>query len=118
MPSSGILRRVVLVRTDDSKERSASIISVTRIGELGITHAAKKDYVYYVYYRIFRSARRLLVTLNVVPISRFLVPLMMEALPSCKTSVLTGSTRRNIPEDGILQSHRRETLKSYPICFL
>jgi hypothetical protein len=32
---SGILRRVVLVRTDDSEERSASIITVTRNGELG-----------------------------------------------------------------------------------
>jgi hypothetical protein len=35
MSSSGMLRRVALVRTDVSEERSASIISVTRIGELG-----------------------------------------------------------------------------------
>jgi hypothetical protein len=36
MPSSGILRRVALVKTDISEERSsASIITVTRIGELG-----------------------------------------------------------------------------------
>jgi hypothetical protein len=35
MTSSGMLRRVALVRTDDSEERSASIIRVTRIGELG-----------------------------------------------------------------------------------
>jgi hypothetical protein len=35
MPSSGMLRRVALVRTDVSEELSASIISVTRIGELG-----------------------------------------------------------------------------------
>jgi hypothetical protein len=35
MPSSGMLRRVVLARTDVSEERSASIIRVTRIGELG-----------------------------------------------------------------------------------
>jgi hypothetical protein len=34
MPSSGMLRRMALVRTDDSKEPSASIIRVTRIGEL------------------------------------------------------------------------------------
>jgi hypothetical protein len=35
MPSSGMLHRVALVRTDVSEERSASIIRVTRIGELG-----------------------------------------------------------------------------------
>jgi hypothetical protein len=33
--SSGMLHRVVLVRTDVSEELSASIIRVTRIGELG-----------------------------------------------------------------------------------
>jgi hypothetical protein len=35
MPSSGMLRRVALVRIDVSEERSASIIRMTRIGELG-----------------------------------------------------------------------------------
>jgi hypothetical protein len=35
MPSSGTLHCVALVRTDVSKELSASIIRVTRIGELG-----------------------------------------------------------------------------------
>jgi hypothetical protein len=33
MPSSGMLRCVDLVRKDDSEERKASIIRVTRIGE-------------------------------------------------------------------------------------
>jgi hypothetical protein len=37
MPSSEMLRRVVLVRTDVSEELSASINRVTRIGELGTT---------------------------------------------------------------------------------
>jgi hypothetical protein len=37
--SSGMLYRVALVRTDVSKELSASIIRVTRIGELGTTLA-------------------------------------------------------------------------------
>jgi hypothetical protein len=34
MVSSGMLRRVAIVRTDDSEELRASIIRVTRIGEL------------------------------------------------------------------------------------
>jgi hypothetical protein len=35
MVSSGMLRRVTLVRTDVSEKLSASFIRVTRIGELG-----------------------------------------------------------------------------------
>jgi hypothetical protein len=37
MLSAGMLHHVALVRTDVSEERSASIISVIRIGELGTT---------------------------------------------------------------------------------
>jgi hypothetical protein len=39
MASSGMLRRVALVRTNVSEELSASFIKVTRIGELGTTLA-------------------------------------------------------------------------------
>jgi hypothetical protein len=76
MASSGILRRVALVRTDVSKELRASIISVTIFGELGSNLAVN-------------SNRR---------------TVMMEELSPSESSVLTRATRRNISEDAILQS--------------
>jgi hypothetical protein len=81
MVSSGMLRRVALVRTDDLV--------------------------------FLRSVRLLLVAACVVLSSPILVTLMKEAPGSSETSVLTRATRRNIPEDIILHSHRRENLKSY-----
>jgi hypothetical protein len=93
MVSSGMLCRVAVVRTDVSEELGASITRVTRIGELRL--------------------RRLLVTASVVPSSSILVTLLKEVLSSSETSVFTNATRRNIPEDSILHSHRRENLKSY-----
>jgi hypothetical protein len=39
MPSSGMLHRVALVRTDVTEELSTSLIGVTRIGEVGTTLA-------------------------------------------------------------------------------
>jgi hypothetical protein len=43
MVSSEMLRRVTLVRTDVSEELSASLIRVTKIGELGTTLAVASN---------------------------------------------------------------------------
>jgi hypothetical protein len=68
---------MALVTTNVSEELRASIIRVT------------SDFVF------LRSMRRLLVRANDVPSSPILVTLMMEALRSCETSVLTRATRRH-----------------------
>jgi hypothetical protein len=67
-----MLRRVALVRTNVSEERSSPFIRVTRFGEVGSTLAV----------------RRLLVTASVVPSSQILVTLMKEALISSETRFL------------------------------
>jgi hypothetical protein len=41
--SSGMLRRVTLIRTDVSEELTASFIRVTRIGEIGTTLAVTSN---------------------------------------------------------------------------
>jgi hypothetical protein len=76
MVSSGMLRRVALVRTD--------------------------VFFSFLLFFFLRSVRRLLVAASVVPSSPILVTLMKEALGSSETSVLTRATWHNIPEDTIL----------------
>jgi hypothetical protein len=58
------------------------------------------------------SVLRLAVTANFVPSSPILVTVMMEAIRSSETSLLTRTTQRNIPEDGILHSNCYDSLKS------
>jgi hypothetical protein len=82
-----MLRRMALVRTGVSEELITFIIRVTTIGELGTK-------------------------LAVVRSSAILFTLTMEALSSSETSVLTRSTRRNIPEDTSVHSYSCENLKS------
>jgi hypothetical protein len=71
MVSSGLLRRVALVRTNVSEEPGASFIRVTKIGELGTV--------------FLRNVRRLLVAACVVPSSPIFVTLMKEAPGSSET---------------------------------
>jgi hypothetical protein len=74
MVNSGMLLPVALVRSDVSEELSTYFIRVTRIGELGTTLGVTSD-------------RRTLIK---------------EALTSSETLIVTRATRRNIPEDAIL----------------
>jgi hypothetical protein len=77
MVSSGILRRVALVRIDVSEEVRASFIRVARIGELESTLAVTSNRR--TLPRI-RSVRLLLIVASVVHSSPILVTLMKEAL--------------------------------------
>jgi hypothetical protein len=87
----------LVLRTEVSEELSASFIRVTRIGELGTTLAVTNDQ-----HTLQRHTKweRKLVWNSELRMQRGM-------------GVLTRAKRRNIPEDAILHSHRRENLKSY-----
>jgi hypothetical protein len=100
MPSSGMLQCVALVRTSVLEEHISIIIRLAGIDKL-------RSIVF------LHSVFLLLITASVVPNSPILVTLMMEAIHSSETSVLTGATRHGIPKGSILHSHHHENLKSY-----
>jgi hypothetical protein len=103
MPSSGMLRRVDIERTDVSEGRIAYIVYITRIDALWTTLAVTGNDMYL---SVVRFVCCLLLTFFIAP---NLVTLMIDAIISTETSVLTTATRRNIPEDDILHSYRPET---------
>jgi hypothetical protein len=84
---------VPLVRIDVSEECIASIIRVERINELGKHLGAT-----------LLEFRQTLVRADVVLSSLILSTLMVDAVISSETPVLTRATRRHIPEDGDLHS--------------
>jgi hypothetical protein len=66
-----------------------------------------------VFWNVTPFLLQLLVSAKVVPSSPILVTLMMDAIISSETLYLARAKRRNIPEDGILHSHRHGNLNSY-----
>jgi hypothetical protein len=85
MLSSGMLRRVAVVITDDFEERIVFYIRMKGFNIVGTTLA--------------------------LTISLIFSTLLMEAISSSETSIPTRFAWRHIPEDDILSSHSREIMK-------
>jgi hypothetical protein len=89
-----MLLRVAVVRTDVSEELTTYNIRVTRVGEIGTTSRGSTFVL------------RLLVAANVVPSSPLPFNVMVEAMSSSETSVLTSFPQHHIREDVSLHFHR------------
>jgi hypothetical protein len=75
MVSSGMLRRLTLVRTDVSEKLNASIIKVTRIGELGTTLAVSSNRrTLRVHFYFYAACVVCLLWLTLFLVHRFLSP--------------------------------------------
>jgi hypothetical protein len=99
-----MLRRVALVRTDVSEERSVSIISATEMGEPGTTLAVT-------------SNRRTLRRNRCSQIARYLPPWWCGRNVPPKRRFLREPQGVNFPANDILHSHSRENLKSNSVAF-
>jgi hypothetical protein len=96
-----------MMKALSSSETSVLTRAIRRnIPHDGFLHSHRRENLtsYFVFLRI---VRRLLTMANGVPTSPNFVTLMVEALSSSESSVLTRATRRTIPQDGFLHSHRR-----------
>jgi hypothetical protein len=102
MPSSEMLSRVALVRTDNSEERSATIIRVALIGELRLTLFL----VHIIEDGIIHSHR-------CEHLKSYIVLAGWSLYARCNVSPVRYELGFYIPEDGILHSHCRENFKSY-----
>jgi hypothetical protein len=80
-----------------------------------MTHAYYKKRHFAEAYRLHHQGEKnqRAITAFIVPSWLFLYILMMEVIRSSEASDLKVGTRRHIPEDSILPSHRRENLMPY-----